>query len=87
MPENRVMFPKPVVLRMRVTALETVRREQVYLHFSEANDEFRTLYHGFSQGSEPCFDTFPRVRRGHQFEDFEMGLVFEDHWGTGFDRR
>jgi hypothetical protein len=53
MPENRVMFPKPVVLGMRVTALETIRREQVYVHFSGANAGFRTLYHGFSQGSEP----------------------------------
>jgi len=40
-------------LGMRVTALETIRREQVYFHFSGANAGFRTLYHGFSQGSEP----------------------------------
>ena len=80
MPENRVMFPKPVVLVMWVTALKTVRREQVYLHIFQANDACRTLYHGFSKGSEPCFDASPLSRRGNQSEGFETGRMFEHHW-------
>jgi|TARA_B110000914_G_scaffold163822_1_gene144336 alkylation response protein AidB-like acyl-CoA dehydrogenase len=30
--------------------------------------------------SEPDFDTFPLWRRGNQFEDFEVGQVFEHQW-------
>ena len=33
--------------------------------------------------SETSFDpaTFELVRRGHQYEDFEVGQTFEHHWG------
>jgi itaconyl-CoA hydratase len=27
------------------------------------------------------FDAFPAVRKGHQFQDFSDGQVFEHHWG------
>jgi itaconyl-CoA hydratase len=29
----------------------------------------------------PDLSDFPTVRRGHQFEDFAVGQVFEHHWG------
>ena len=31
--------------------------------------------------SDPDFSSFPTWRRGHQCEDFEVGQVFEHHWG------
>lgn len=31
--------------------------------------------------SEPDFSTFPVKRRGSYFEKFEIGQVFEHHWG------
>ena len=31
--------------------------------------------------SEPDFSTFETWHRGHRFEDFEVGQVFEHHWG------
>lgn len=31
--------------------------------------------------SEPDLQDFPVWRKGHSFEDFELGAVFEHHWG------
>jgi itaconyl-CoA hydratase len=30
---------------------------------------------------DPDFDAFPPVPKGHAFEDFHAGRVFEHHWG------
>jgi len=31
--------------------------------------------------ADPELRSFPPVRKGHSFEDFELGGVFEHHWG------
>ena len=31
--------------------------------------------------ADPDFDAFALVPKGHAFEDFEVGQVFEHHWG------
>ena len=31
--------------------------------------------------ADPDFATFPLVPKGHAFEDFHDGQVFEHHWG------
>ncbi len=31
--------------------------------------------------ADPDFGQFPLVRKGHAFEDFQPGQVFEHHWG------
>jgi acyl dehydratase len=31
--------------------------------------------------SQPDFASFPLIPKGHLFEDFQEGLVFEHHWG------
>ena len=31
--------------------------------------------------ADPDFATFPLVPKGHTFEDFHDGQVFEHHWG------
>ncbi|TMB58178.1 MAG: MaoC family dehydratase, partial [Deltaproteobacteria bacterium] len=31
--------------------------------------------------ADPEFATFPLVPKGHAFEDFHDGQVFEHHWG------
>ena len=31
--------------------------------------------------SDPDFAQFPLARKGNQFEDFEVGRVFDHHWG------
>jgi itaconyl-CoA hydratase len=31
--------------------------------------------------SDPDFDSFPPVRKGNQFEDFQQGQTFVHHWG------
>jgi itaconyl-CoA hydratase len=34
---------------------------------------------------DPDFGQFPLVRKGHAFEDFHAGQVFEHHWGRTLD--
>lgn len=31
--------------------------------------------------ADPDFSTFPLMRKGHRYQDFEDGQVFEHHWG------
>ena len=31
--------------------------------------------------ADPDFSQFELVAKGHQFEDFSLGQVFEHHWG------